>query len=110
MDRRTWAFVGVGLLVALVFAAGVSQFASANPDGLEYVAQQEGFLETADDHAFGDAPLADYGTNLGGTDRVNTAVAGAVGVAITLAAGWGLFRLVARGRDERTSTSGAGQG
>ena len=110
MDRRTWKFIGVGLLVALVFAVGVSQFASSDPDGLEYVAQQEGFLETADDHAFGDAPLADYGANLGGTDRVNTAMAGAVGVAVTLAAGWGLFRLLARRRDDRTSTPASGQG
>ena len=80
MDRRTWTFIVVGLLVALVFAVGVSQLASPDPDGLEYVAEQEGFLETAEDHALGDAPLADYGANLGGTDRVNTAVAGAVGV------------------------------
>jgi PDGLE domain len=110
MDRRTWAFIAVGLLVALVFAVGVSQLASPEPDGLEYVAEQEGFIETAEDHTFGDAPLADYGANLGGTDHANTAVAGAVGVVITLAVGWGLFRLVARGRDERASTPAPGDG
>jgi PDGLE domain len=109
-DKRTWTFIVVGVLVALVFAVVVSQLASSDPDGLEYVAEQEGFIETAEDHTFGDAPLADYGANLGATDRVNTAVAGAVGVAITLAVGWGLFRLVARGRDDRTSTPTPGQG
>ncbi len=71
---------------------------------------RQGFLETADDHAFGDAPLGDYGANLGGTDRVSTAVAGVVGVAVTLAVGWGLFRLLARRRDDRTSTPASGQG
>jgi hypothetical protein len=107
MDRRTWAFILAGLVVAMVFAVGVSQLASPDPDGLEYVAEQEGFLETAEDHTFGDAPLADYGANLGGSDRAGTAVAGAVGVLITLAAGWGLFRLVA-GRNERSSIPARG--
>ena len=54
MDKRTWTFIVVGVLVALVFAVGVSQLASSDPDGLEYVAEQEGFIETAEDHTFGD--------------------------------------------------------
>ncbi len=96
MDRRTWNFIIVGLVVAVLFAVGVSQLGSPNPDGLEYVAEREGFIDTADDHAFGDAPLADYGANLGGGDRVNTAIAGIAGVGITLAVGWGLFLLARR--------------
>ncbi len=96
MDRRTWNFVIAGLIVALLFAVVVSQFASDDPDGLEYVAEQQGFLDTAEDHTLGDAPLADYGANLGGSDRMNTAIAGIAGVAVTLAAGWGLFWLARR--------------
>lgn len=106
MDRRTWNFIIAGLVVAVLFAVGVSQFASGNPDGLEYVAGEEGFIETAGDHTFGDSPLADYGANLGGGDRMNLAVAGIAGVAITLAVGWGLFllarRLGGRGQPHRS--------
>lgn len=96
MDRRTLGFLGAGLLVAIVVAVGVSQFASGNPDGLEYVAEQEGFLETADDHTFADAPLADYGENLTDNARVNTAVAGLAGVVVTLLLGYGIFWLARR--------------
>ena len=88
-------FIGL-LLGALVFGVIISQFASSNPDGLEFVAEQEGFIDTAEDHTFGDAPLAEYGENLTENGTVNTAVAGLVGVLVTLAIGYGLFWLVRR--------------
>ena len=87
----------LGLLAAsLIFGVVVSQFASGDPDGLEFVAEQEGFGETAEDHALADAPLADYGENLTETGWVNTAVAGFLGVIVTLGVGFGLFWLVRR--------------
>jgi len=96
MDRRNRIFFGVGLLVVVVFAVVVSQFASGNPDGLEYVAGEEGFLDTAEDHTLGDAPLAGYGENLTDNSAVNTAVAGLLGVLVTLGVGYGIFWLVRR--------------
>ena len=110
VDRRTWTFVVVGLVVTLVFAVGVSQLASPDPDGLEYVAEQQGFLDTADAHAFVDAPLADYGANLRGSDRMNTAVAGAVGMLITLGVGWGVFWLIRRRPDDDEPASPVPEG
>ena len=61
-DKRRGAFVLGGLLVALLVAGFVSSFASSEPDGLERVAIDEGFAETADDHAFAGGPMADYST------------------------------------------------
>ena len=96
IDRRTWTFIGVGLAVALLVGVVVSQFASGNPDGLEYVAEQEGFIDTAEDHTFGDTALADYGAGLTGNDRLNTAIAGFLGTLVTLLLGWGVFALARR--------------
>ncbi|MGV9301782.1 MULTISPECIES: energy-coupling factor ABC transporter permease [unclassified Nonomuraea] len=75
---RPFLLGGVGL--TLVLAGVVSFFASADPDGLEAVAENKGFLDQATDHLFGSWALADYG-DVGG---VPVGVAGVVGVGITL--------------------------
>jgi hypothetical protein len=93
----------IGLLVAIVIAVVASQFASSNPDGLEYVAEQEGFAETAEDHALADTPLADYGENLTDSGWVNTAVAGLLGTLATLGVGYGVFWLARRTRGDSTA-------
>ncbi len=98
MDRRTRVFLAVGFLVAIVFAVVVSQFASDSPDGLEYVAEQEGFINTAQDHALGNLPLADYGEGLTDNGTLNTAVAGLLGTVVTLIAGYGVFWVARRTR------------
>jgi hypothetical protein len=92
--RRTLAiagFVGLGLAVALVLAFFVSPFASSQPDGLEKVASDKGFLATADDSALAGSPLADYATEGVDDERLSTGVAGIVGVTVTFAVGFGLF-------------------
>ncbi len=96
MNRSVTRLFVIGLLVTVVVAVVVSQFASPHPDGLEYVAEEQGFLDTAEDHALGDLPLADYGANLTDDDRVNTAVAGLVGLLLTLLLGYGVFALARR--------------
>jgi hypothetical protein len=101
MDRSTQRFVVVGLIVSALVAVVVSQFASGNPDGLEYVAEQEGFAGAAEEHHLADLPLADYGDGLTDSPVINTAVAGVVGVIVTLAMGWLVFK-VAR-KPERQS-------
>lgn len=77
-----------GGLVALVVAGGVSFVASGLPDGLEYVAADEGFLHTAREHALGAWMLADYGA-VGG---IPVGVAGALGVAVVATVGTVLVR------------------
>ena len=88
-----------GGLAALVLAGVVSFYASASPDGLEYVAGENGFLETARDHLFGDFALAGYG----GVGGIPVGVAGLLGVVLTIGIGWLMFRTVSR-RSRRSDT------
>lgn len=101
MDRRTWMFLGAGLLVTILIAAVASGFASSEPDGLEKVAIDEGFAETAEDSAVADSPLADYAVEGVDDERVGTGIAGIVGVAITLAATVGILYGARRLRSSR---------
>lgn len=103
LDTRTKRFILLGLILSVVVAVVVSQFASSSPDGLEYVADNQGFTDTADDHAFADSPLADYGSGVTDTDWVGTAVAGLVGVAVTFGVVYGLFWITRR-RNPKAST------
>ncbi len=92
-DRRpvsARAFAIGGVLVALVFAVVVSQFAFDGPDGLEKVAEDEGFVEQAQAHAITGSPFADYATRGLGNEQLSLAVAGLAGVAVTLLVGIGI--------------------
>ena len=82
---RTRTFV-IGALVAAFLLAGVaSHYASAHPDGLESVAEETGFLDSADDHAAADGPLADYAVKGVAEPRLAGGLAGVIGILITLA-------------------------
>jgi cobalt/nickel transport system permease protein len=87
-----------GLAATLLVATVVSQFAASAPDGLERVAADQGFSESAGEHALSSSIFADYATRGVGDGRLSLAVAGASGVAIVLAVGSGLFAAV---RDRR---------
>ena len=91
-SRRTWAFIGIGLLVSLVIAGVLSRFASSSPDGLEKVAQDTGFSGDAAQHANSGFVLADYG-DVGG---IPVGVAGVIGVVIMAAVAFGLFMMLGR--------------
>ncbi len=91
--------IGVGwvagaLGVCLLLAGVVSSYASANPDGLEYVADRVGFLYTAQDSAVAGSPFGDYA--VAGIDNpvLATGLAGVVGVLIALAVGLLIARAV----------------
>lgn len=109
MNRRLGWFLGAGLLVAVVLAGVVSNFASSDPDGLESVIHQgcelnedgeivggECVARQAQDHELGDSPFADYGFAGVDNDVLGTAVSGVLGVLVTFAVGAGLFWLVRR--------------
>ncbi|HSJ46311.1 MAG TPA: energy-coupling factor ABC transporter permease [Euzebyales bacterium] len=93
-------FVIGAVLVALLVAAVVSQFGAPGPDGLERVAEDQGFIASAEDHALATGPFADYATAGLRNDSVSLAVAGGTGVVITLVVGLGVIVAI---RD-RTST------
>lgn len=89
-------FVIGGLLVAVLFATVVSQFAVDNPDGLEFVAEEQGFIDSAEDHAFGSFVFADYATSGVGNETLSLAIAGTVGTLVTLTVMAGLVLAVRR--------------
>ncbi|MEN3611568.1 PDGLE domain-containing protein [Plantactinospora sp. ZYX-F-223] len=117
MSKRSGAFILGGLLVALLLAGVVSNFASAHPDGLDS-SLREGCTFDADDnitggscpaqqakdHELADSPLADYGVR--GVDNafLSTGLSGVLGVLITFAVGGGLFWLSRR----RSTTASPG--
>lgn len=98
-SRRVRPAVVAGVAVALVVAIGVAQFAVDDPDGLEAVADEVGFAETAQDHPFERSVFADYATTGVASEPVSLALAGASGTLLTLLVGSGLL-LAVRRRDD----------
>lgn len=109
MTRRTGAFILGGLLVALLLAGVVSNFASAHPDGLDSSLRQGCTFDADDnitggscpaqegrDHELADSPLADYGVRGVDNPYLSTGISGVLGVLLTFAIGGGLFWLVRR--------------
>jgi cobalt/nickel transport system permease protein len=101
--RNRAGFILLGLAVTALLAVIVSGFASGSPDGLERVAEEQGFSDDAEDHDLAGSPVADYGVQGVDDDRVSTGLAGLIGVTVTFAAGLGLFHLVRRRSDPDTS-------
>ncbi|MET8149360.1 PDGLE domain-containing protein [Actinoplanes sp. NPDC049668] len=114
MSKRLGWFLAGGLLVALLLAGVVSNFASGSPDGLD-AAAREGCTFNADDeitggtcmaqrerdHQLADSPLADYGIKGIDNEYVSTGLSGVLGVLVTFAIGGGLFWLVRRRAPEK---------
>lgn len=89
--RLAWrTFALAGLLVVAATAAVVSQFAFDDPDGLERVAIDEGFVASARSHALSGSPFADYATRGISDPQVSLAVAGLAGAAVTLLVAYGI--------------------
>ena len=109
MTKRLGWFLAGGLLVALLLAGVVSNFASGHPDGLDSVAR-EGCTFDADgnitggtcmaqrerEHQLGGSPLADYGIRGLGDGPLSTGLAGVLGVLVTFAVGGGVFWVARR--------------
>jgi cobalt/nickel transport protein len=109
VTRRSWGFLVGGLLVALLLAGVVSNFASSHPDGLDS-SLREGCVFDANDnivsgdcpakqakeHELADSPLSDY--RIRGIDNpyLSTGLSGVIGVLLTFAVGGGVFWLVRR--------------
>jgi hypothetical protein len=90
-------FTALALALAVGLATAVSPFASARPDGLEKVAEANGFL--ADGRLAKvqeDAPAPDYAFPGVGDPRLATGLAGFTGTLLVFAAGYGLARVAVR--------------
>jgi cobalt/nickel transport protein len=89
-------FLIAGFVVSLFLAGVVSNYASSHPDGLEKVAEDIGFLDSAKDHTYADGPLADYGVKGIENERLSTGTAGVIGVIATAGVSTGLFFVLRR--------------
>lgn len=87
---RTWAFLVTGLVVAAALAVLVSPFASSAPDGLERVAQDQGF--DGERAAWRLSPIPGYSFPGFANTRLATAVAGLAGTLVMFALILGLGR------------------
>ena len=97
MKQKT--FLISGFLASLLLAGVVSFYASSSPDGLEKVAEDIGFIDSAKEHTNSDGVLADYGVKGVENARLSTGAAGVIGVIATGAISTGLFFLIRRKPD-----------
>lgn len=93
--------VVTGLVLSLVLAGGVSYYASSHPDGLEKVAGDIGFLDSAKESAVENSPLAGYGVAGVDNERISGGLAGIIGVASTAAVSFGLFYALRRFKKDK---------
>ena len=94
MKQKT--FLISGFIASLFLAGVVSFYASSHPDGLEKVAEDIGFSETAKENTNADSVLADYGVKGVDNERLSVGAAGVIGVIATGVISTGLFMLVRR--------------
>ena len=91
MKVSTRVFMVLGLALAVGLATAVSPFASADPDGLEKVAEQKQFLDRGELAPIQEeSPIPDYAFPGVENERVATGLAGFVGTLAVFAIGYGL--------------------
>ena len=91
-------FYIAGSLVALFIAGFLSFYASSSPDGLEKVAGELGFIETAKDSPVSGGVLEDYGVKGLENERASVGIAGVIGVIATGVISMGLFNLLGKSK------------
>ena len=105
--NRNWAMliaVGVGIAILVTF---FSPFASGSPDGLERVAEDEGFIDEGRDAPY--EIIADYVFPGIENEAVATILAGIIGVLIVAGLGLGMGMLMSRSAKSRQSEATSAQ-
>jgi hypothetical protein len=100
MNRKWLGVIAVGFGLAILVAL-FSPWASSHPDGLERVAEDEAFIEHAEDPSYEIIP--DYTFPGVDDERVSTILSGLVGIAIVAAICFGLVFVL---RAARPKSSG----
>lgn len=98
-----WLILGVGIALSLLAAGVFSYYASSSPDGLEKVAQEHGFSDTAADSANAALPTAGYGVDGVASERLSVGLAGVLGVIVVIIVAFGLFWMLGRGKSTTKS-------
>lgn len=86
----------IGFVITLLIAGVFSFYASSSPDGLEKVAINLGFIDTAKDSAVSDTALAEYGVKGVENERLSVGIAGIVGVFATGLVMYAIVRLLGK--------------
>ena len=85
--KKKWWITG--LVIAIFMACVLSLFASPEPDGLERVAEDQGFAEKAAGQEVVHSPMADYVVPGIDNPQLAAALAGLVGVLIIIGLTYG---------------------
>lgn len=95
----------VGLAVSLLLGGVVSYWASSHPDGLEWVAEDLGFIDTATENETQAelAPIPDYEAPGVENDFLKVSIAGLVGTLVTFGVAFGLAILIKRRKQPSTA-------
>lgn len=96
--RASVRWIWAGLAAALAVGTLLSTFASPHPDGLERVAEEQGFLGRAVERPLLRSPIPDYLLPGIRSERLATGLAGFIGTLALFAAGRLVGRLSGRGR------------
>lgn len=110
--RAVAALLVVGMLGSVMVAGLASLFASQEPDGLQRVAQEQGFASSEEPSATSDGLFAGYGVDGVQNEGLSTSISAAAGLGMTFALGMGLFWFLSRKKrgDSRTGGPVSGSG
>jgi hypothetical protein len=101
MKKILGRFYFVFFLASLIVAGALSFYASSHPDGLEKVAEDVGFLDTAKDSSVSGSPLADYGVSGIENARLSVGLSGVIGVIATALVAYFVFAISKRLRNSK---------
>ena len=101
MSKLSKRFYLYFLTASILIAGALSFYASSHPDGLEKVAEDVGFLDTAKDSAVSGSPLADYGISGLDNARISVGLSGLIGLAVTGFVAFGVFYLAKKLRKNK---------
>jgi cobalt/nickel transport system permease protein len=99
-SRRIWWLAGLVIAVAVAL---LSPLASDSPDGLERVAEDSGFIDTAEDPPY--EIIADYLFPGVRNEDAATILAGIVGTVVVFGVGFAVAHLITRMRRARRAQS-----
>ncbi|MCB9454359.1 MAG: energy-coupling factor ABC transporter permease [Anaerolineaceae bacterium] len=94
-------WIAAGLVIALALAAA-SPLANPNPDGLERVAEDQGFLDKAEEPTY--TLLPDYTVPFIQSEVFTTIAAGVIGVVMVSAIGYGVARFSGKKQIDQVRT------
>jgi hypothetical protein len=99
VQRSNVIFIITGLAIALFLAIFISPFASLDPDGLEKVAQDKGFMEHAKEEGAASresSPIPDYAIPGIKNEKIATGLAGLIGTVIIFLIGIFFAKLLSK--------------